>query len=288
MKKRREINIFSLSFLDLLSGALGAVIILYVAIPKNNLKIEETIEKQKNRELVVENEHLKKRLKDEKDRLVEMKNQVEALIVKQESKAVSQDLLEESKSSENGNEDNLDVGFKFKGKKVIFLIDTSLSMIDEDRMGQVKAGLKMLLTSMSSAFEIEFIQFPFAQRAPFKTLWGKTMTSSKFNKHDAFEFLYRLKPNGATPTRDVLLFVLKNYQNISDIVLLTDGVPTHHNSNKKDDIYDILSAVRELNTFKVQINTIGVGTNFLSDKESTQYKFLNLLATETGGFFVGF
>ena len=35
MRKRREIPLFSISFLDLLSGALGAVIILYVALPKN-------------------------------------------------------------------------------------------------------------------------------------------------------------------------------------------------------------------------------------------------------------
>ena len=35
MRKRRAIELFSISFLDLLSGALGAVIILYVAIPKN-------------------------------------------------------------------------------------------------------------------------------------------------------------------------------------------------------------------------------------------------------------
>jgi uncharacterized radical SAM superfamily Fe-S cluster-containing enzyme len=82
--------------------------------------------------------------------------------------------------------------------------------------------------------------------------------------------------------------VLKNYQEISDIVLLTDGVPTYHNSNKKDDIYEILRLAREMNTNKVQINTIGVGTNFLSDKTSDQYKFLSLLSSESNGFFVGF
>ena len=77
-------------------------------------------------------------------------------------------------------------------------------------------------------------------------------------------------------------------QEISDIVLLTDGVPTYHNSNKNDDIYEILRLVREMNFNKVQINTIGVGTNFLSDKTSDQYKFLSLLSTESNGFFVGF
>jgi len=35
MAARKEINIFSVSFLDLLSGALGAVLLLFVIIPKN-------------------------------------------------------------------------------------------------------------------------------------------------------------------------------------------------------------------------------------------------------------
>ena len=42
MRKRRSIELFSISFLDLLSGALGAVIILYVAIPKQKEIIEPT------------------------------------------------------------------------------------------------------------------------------------------------------------------------------------------------------------------------------------------------------
>ncbi|MEL6142191.1 MAG: hypothetical protein AAFU67_11285 [Bacteroidota bacterium] len=39
--KRREINIFSIAFLDLLSGALAAVIILFVVVPKQDAEAEE-------------------------------------------------------------------------------------------------------------------------------------------------------------------------------------------------------------------------------------------------------
>lgn len=42
--KRKEINIFSMSFLDLLSGALGAVIILFIVVPKMDAKSKETQE----------------------------------------------------------------------------------------------------------------------------------------------------------------------------------------------------------------------------------------------------
>ncbi len=119
-------------------------------------------------------------------------------------------------------------------------------------------------------------------------MWGTTKDFKSINRHDAFDFIYSLRPSGGTPTRETILFVLKNYESVTDIVLLTDGAPTHHNSNKKDDIFDILKLVREQNSRKVQINTIGVGSSFLKDQTSEQYKFLSLLASENKGFFVGF
>jgi len=42
--KRKEINIFGASFLDLLSGALGAVIILFVIVPKMTTHEQETLQ----------------------------------------------------------------------------------------------------------------------------------------------------------------------------------------------------------------------------------------------------
>ena len=45
MTKRREISVFNIAFLDLLSGALGAVIILYIAVPKSKVKSDPVIEK---------------------------------------------------------------------------------------------------------------------------------------------------------------------------------------------------------------------------------------------------
>ena len=44
---RQEINIFGTSFLDLLSGALAAVIILFIIIPKMTKEDVELLEKVK-------------------------------------------------------------------------------------------------------------------------------------------------------------------------------------------------------------------------------------------------
>lgn len=278
MRKRRQIELFSLSFLDLISGALGAVIILYVAIPKS-----KPVEAPK--EDIVK-EELKKNLLSSQEKIAELKKQLEEANRKIATTQSAPVPVEPEQVTSQGLD--ADIGFKFKGKNIVFIIDTSLSMIEEDRMSQVKAGIKMLLTSLPGVFKIEIVQFPLGERAPFRSMWGTMKEFSGINRMDSFDFIYSLRPMGGTPTRDTLLFVLKNYENVTDIVLLTDGAPTYHNSNKKDDIYEILRLVRENNPTKVQINTIGVGSNFLKDKTSEQYKFLSLLSSENKGFFVGF
>jgi len=279
MRKRRQIELFSLSFLDLISGALGAVIILYVAIPKNKpIDIKEDIVK----------ESMKKDLASSKEKIEELQKQLEEANRKiAATPQVTPAVPAQIEQTVQGGLD-ADIGFKFKGKNIIFIIDTSLSMIEEDRMSQVKAGIKMLLTSLPGIYKVEIVQFPLGERAPFRSMWGVQKEFQGINRMDAFDFIYSLRPQGGTPTRDTLMFVLKNYENVSDIVLLTDGAPTYHNSNKKDDIFEILRLVRENNPSKVQINTIGVGSNFLKDKTSEQYKFLSLLSSESNGFFVGF
>ena len=270
MRKRRDINVFSISFLDLLSGALGAVIILYVALPKNN--ISEAPLKDPVQEMI------QKDLQITQSKLLSAQKEINSL--KEE--------LTQQKDPTPVSSKKFDVGFKFKGRNIVFIIDTSYSMTEEDRMGQVKAGLKMLLTSLPSDYQVDVVQFPLGERAPFKSMWGSTRKTLNAKKQDAFDFIYGLKPAGGTPTRDALLFVLRNYSDLSDIVLLSDGAPSLHNSNKKDDIYDILRVVRNENDRKVQINTIGVGSDFTRDKDNDQYIFLSLMAEETGGFFVGF
>ena len=263
MRKRRAIELFSISFLDLLSGALGAVIILYVAIPKN-----KPVEAPKDD---IVKEMLKKDLASSQSKVEELTKQLTEAM--QKAAAVQTVVVENPPEEPVVGGANLDIGFKFKGKEIVFIIDTSYSMIEEDRMGAVKAGIKMLLTSLPGNYKIEIVQFPLGERAPFRSMWGDIRDFKAMNKMDAIDFVQALKPSGGTPTRETLLFVLKHYESISDIVLLTDGAPTYHNSNKKDDIFEILRLVREANPRKVQINAIGVGSNMLKDQTSNEYKF---------------
>ena len=56
----------------------------------------------------------------------------------------------------------------------------------------------------------------------------------------------------------------------------------------RDNINEILSMVEAINTNAVQINTIGVGRDFIRQSNDPKYQFLKLLAQKNGGFFVGF
>ncbi|HXH73411.1 MAG TPA: hypothetical protein VNJ08_00490 [Bacteriovoracaceae bacterium] len=271
MRKRRSIEVFSISFLDLISGALGAVIILYVAIPKNQQPVRVKPDTMKI--------ELSKKLRDAQEELSG---------IKKELAAAKLQLLTAPVIPPKDLEPQYEAGFRFKGKKIVFIVDTSFSMKEDNRIGQVKAGLKMLLTSLPGNHAFDIIQYPLGERAPFKSLWGEIRETSSINKTEAIDFIYSIEPLGGTPTRDALLYVLNNYPDISDIVILSDGSPTLHNSNRKDDIFDILKIIRLINGKKIQINSIGVGTDFTKDKTSDQYRFLSLLSSENSGFFVGF
>lgn len=287
-RRRREINVFSLSFLDLISGALGAVIILYVAVPKAN---PERAQLQEIQAQMVKRDQLIQDLKRQASTtstLEEALRQAQA-----ESESLRQQLASMSPPAEAKPDDtagpSYDVGFKFKGRGIVFIIDTSRSMLDEDRMGQVKAGLKMLITSMPSNYTVDIVQFPYGSRTPYRPLYGKLQGLSSLIKGEIFDFIYELKPDGATPTRDVMNYVFRTYRDLTDVVLLTDGEPSLHNSPMKDDIYELLNNIRKLNPgTKVQVNTIGVGETVLHDKTGRPYQFLKLLAEQNAGFFVGF
>ena len=278
--KRREIQVFSLSFLDLISGALGAVIILYVAVPKGPVPNPNTPVIEVEKTSINESE-LKAQIRD-------LQSEIKRTILENEDlkSQINKMDIETPKTASGGSE--YDVGFKFKGKHIVFLLDTSLSMYEDDRIGQVKAGLKMLLTSMPPNYKVDLVAFPNGQVAPFRSLWGTTKPINLEQKNIIFDFLYNLRPLGGTPTRDALTYILNNYTDASDIVLLTDGEPSLHNSATKDDVYDILSQVMKLNQNKIQISTIGVGQEMMQDHQSAPYQFLKLLAEQNGGFFVEF
>lgn len=141
---------------------------------------------------------------------------------------------------------------------------------------------------MPNDYKLDVIYFPGTNRKYFQSLWGSLKKVETSEKSDIYRFLLKLRARGYTPTRKVLTHVLKNYPEATDIVLLSDGAPTAGNSNKEADISRLLIDIDKLNNTKIRINTIGVGSSFLQQKDSKAYVFLRELARDHGGFFFGF
>lgn len=77
--KRREINIFNISFLDLISGALGAVVLLFIIVPKLDSKAQDSLEALN--ELNVQVEQLDDLLENAKNNIPkELYEEIEAQI----------------------------------------------------------------------------------------------------------------------------------------------------------------------------------------------------------------
>tara|TARA_R110002072_G_scaffold89232_8_gene200096 strand:- start:12341 stop:13429 length:1089 start_codon:yes stop_codon:yes gene_type:complete len=73
MAKRRESNIFSLSFLDVMSCGFGAVILIFIVIQHGS----EATSQESNVELLAEVKRIEVEILDETEKLVQLKNTVE-------------------------------------------------------------------------------------------------------------------------------------------------------------------------------------------------------------------
>ena len=355
---KKEINIFSISILDILSGALGAIIILYIILPRFNAdtleqvkeleslnatvvqveQLEYMIDQLKNsveKELF---EKIEAQIKELKETVESLKKEIKTLqsdLVKAEKKIKEQedkiakvekeidDAKKEITKLKKQNDElkaykiwmqncgfdlndvcpsKVDIGFKFQGKNVLFIIDESGSMAatnnpnKEDRIGFVKSGIKMLITTMGPEFKFDVIKFPYCTTKncdDYVSNWGVLKSATKFNKNNQYSFIKNLRAEGGTPTRKVLRFALSNYPSLSDIVILSDGEPNYWSSNTNewlpDDSDDILKEIKKLNRNNVRINAIGVGADFFDDPNSIKVQFMKQLTYQNGrGFFVDF
>ncbi len=374
----KEINIFSVSFLDLLSGALGAVIILYIIIPKISAQDEEVLKTIKemqvnveeidsmmmmlensvdkelfaelqekiqnmNKQMIIltgEVKNLQGKVKELRAQLGQCREKLaklqsmekEVKVLRARIKKLEEEIRqkneelkskqEEIKSLQSENEElrrykewmercgftpdddcpppvNADIGFKFKGKRIVFILDASGSMLEvsngkEDRLYPVKAAVKMILAVMGSDFSADIVQFPYFEGSncsAYRANWRGVQMLTAGSKEDAYRFIYAIssKQGNGTPSEEAILYVLHNYPDITDIVFISDGTPTVAcDDTNPVPIDPILEKVKRANTGRVRINTIGVGSDFFSNPQSDQVRFMTELAKENdNGFFIG-
>jgi Mg-chelatase subunit ChlD len=315
--RRREPDIFGVSFIDLMAGALGAVLILFIVIPKVNVEQYEEMEQMRRMEARVsefieavsqmkkeEGETLRRellrlsreiresvrKLAAENSRLktenVKLSGRVDRL-----QKKVHEQVLEMKAVKKRARRQ--DIGFRFRGRDIVFLLDASGSMDEEHRLIQVKAGLRMLLSAMNRQYRVALVIFPaFDNLAVAEPLWKGMIPMDDENREKAFDRLARVGYEGGTPTRAALKYVLEYYPRATDIVLMTDGKPMRTRNSKKgdppEDIDSLVWEVTRINGGKLAIHTMGVGSDFAPGRRSDAVRFLRDLARRNGGFYTGF
>jgi cell division protein FtsB len=267
-KKNREINIFSMSALDLFASALGAFILISLILFPYYLKVDQ--------KFVEENERLKKQLEK----------------LQKENKAKDKqiiDLKDELKNSQKEVEDLQSklkdavkfslLGLKTKAESFVLVMDMSGSMKQyEDIM---RNTMDRLIEPLGDKNAVQIIGYqgvyPDYQLHSWNTptnMYKMTSTNKTYALNYADGLVYKF--DGGTPTRLALLEALK-YSDAEAIILLTDGAPN-------SDPYAIIDEVTSINNGKKEIHTVAIG-NYRDKKVLTE--FLINLAEKNRGNFIG-
>lgn len=269
--RNREINIFNLSMLDVICGALGAFLILLIltlpyykktnAGQKSDTDCQATIERLQQELQKTQTPNLDQQTKKDEERL----------------------------------------GFALQSKQVVFVLDISRSMgppalelpDSENSIEQVVAGIKMLVANMGPDYKMDIVFFPnVPENKYYGFMWGELRSVTEDRKYEIYRFLASLEPNGGTPTEAALRFVLENtkYASAGLVMLLTDGVPINQNGFlSAAELEQLAATVSALNNGRKIINTIGVGKDFRKPNSTADaVRFLQMLAKRNGGFYVGF
>ena len=148
------------------------------------------------------------------------------------------------------------------GKDVFFVLDTSGSMQQNNKIGQAKDALKFCLNSLNEKDRFNIIAF----NSAIENYQPELTQAESQNVKDAIKFIGDFQSAGGTNINDALLSALKAFTSNSSpniIVFLTDGLPTvgEENTNK------ILENIEEANNKDTRIFVFGVGydvnTHFL-------------------------
>ncbi len=245
--RNREINIFSMSALDLFASALGAFILIAVIALPYYLNTTKT-------PTVVQPIISQKKLSD-------LKNQVQTL-----------------KKELNNSTKYAILGIMSKSKSFVILVDMSGSMKYYTEI--VRETFNKIIDAMSDKVSIQIIGFKGNDRAIFFR-WGmgqKLLPLNANNKTSAKRFMSSLinQFDSGTPTHEALLEALK-YDSES-ILLLTDGAPNNV------DYISIVDDITRKNTKHKEINCVAIG-EYRSDPRLVD--FLERLSKNNSGGFVG-
>ena len=149
---------------------------------------------------------------------------------------------------------------KVVDKDVVFVLDTSGSMAENDKLEQAKKALTFCLKNLNKGDRFEIVRFS----TEAGTVFGTLLEPNDQNRANAEEFVKGLKPMGGTAIEEALLKALEGakIQGNKDrpyvIVLLTDGKPTIGNTDEDSLVANVSKAMADRS---VRIFCFGIGTD---------------------------
>lgn len=171
-----EIEVFSLSLLDTICGALGAFIIDVVLLLQNQAPVVQA----------------------ENDRLRSLLTKAEAVREEAQQRA-AEEKAEREEAEKRATVAEQRLGHVIRDRNIVFVVDVSKSMEEENRIGQVTMGIKMLVSTMDPSYEVDVVFFPNAEDGDYGYLWGETLPVTEYDmrgycmrqQFDAFRKLKR-------------------------------------------------------------------------------------------------
>lgn len=299
---RREINIFNLSFLDVLSCGLGAVVVMFILGFSQARNFEA---KQKDRERMEEALQEARKGFEEKQKVTRA---LKDLIAEQRTKRTSSE--EEIRTLQR----QLDllqwinfVGIHTRKKDLLILMDLSGSMYREDE-NYAKAADKLVAISQALVQSIPGEEFRFnvmgfwgaapAAEFPLFQPGGVFVPANGPKRAEAESWIKRTvdaygAKSGGTPTWEALEEAFR-YPALGAVILITDGAPNHCNVVDASGVMTPLPgklaefrrAVLQRKPAGVELHCIGVGRELYGDPVFR--RFLADLAGENGGGFAAF
>ena len=254
--RNREINIFSMSALDLFASALGAFIFLAIILlpffPNLSQSPNPDREKlkQENEKLKAENEQLEKR--------------VEAMQREIDNTAVL-------------------LGIATKATKFVLVVDMSGSIYQGGRQDYrqfIKLSVQAMLDAFRSKIELCMIGFHAPNRVTQLHYWPETRQYFQVEKHAHGQITSAInrwmsRVAGGTPTREALLAAIELRPEA--IILLSDGAPSEPWSA-------VVDAITRRNVQRIPIHAAAVG-NYVEQRDFIE--FLVQLTKRNGGTLVG-
>jgi Ca-activated chloride channel family protein len=155
------------------------------------------------------------------------------------------------------------------GKAVTFVIDTSGSMAEQDKISRAKAALRHCVERLNDQDTFNVIRFSSDVEA-----FRPRLVSAGAERQAALEFIETLEPAGGTAIHDALAKALQTSGGDAPIIVfITDGRPTVGETETQK----IVEAVAAANGKHARIFTFGVGS-------TVNTKLLDQLAAQHGGF----